>query len=248
VICKAFGAVALWILGYPDQARRQSREAIAMSRRLSPSSQAVAMHFSAMLHQLCRDAPLCAACAEDSHAIASEHGYSFWRAGATILGGWSLASSGAAEGVDRLRQGLREWEQIESVTYLTYFLGLLADVLFKQGLCDEAQGAVRQALQAVEQTNERMVEAELHRLQGDLSLPDARQAEPHYRKALAVAREQEAKSFELRAAMSLAQLHMRERQLEEAKRVLAPTLEWFTEGFDTADLIEARRMLGEISG
>src|SRR5262249_32064398 len=88
VICRAFGAVALWLLGYPDQARRHSDDALAMSRDLSPTSQAVALHFAAMLHQLGRDGPGALGWARAAGALAAEHGFSFWRAGGEVLGGW----------------------------------------------------------------------------------------------------------------------------------------------------------------
>ncbi|HEY8505236.1 MAG TPA: hypothetical protein VIL46_11685, partial [Gemmataceae bacterium] len=134
VICKSYGAVALWLLGYPEQAERQSDGAIAASRELSPSSQAVALHFAAMLHQLRRDGRRARACAEASSALAAEHGFSFWLAGGTVLGGWALAACGeAGDGTARLRQGLRDWVATGSLTYQTYYLGLLAEVLIGRG-------------------------------------------------------------------------------------------------------------------
>jgi len=208
VICKSFGAVALWLLGYPDQARAQSDEAISMSRRLSPSSRAVAMHFAAMLQQCCRDGSQARARAEASSAIAAEHRFSFWQAGAGVLGGWALAATGSPdEGLDRVRQGLRDWTATESVTYQTYYLGLLAEMLRARGQVVEARRCIEDALALVEQTGERLYEAELYRLKGELSLPaEEDQADDCFYRAVDVARRQEAKSLELRAAMSLARL------------------------------------------
>src|SRR5262249_30823035 len=110
IICKAYGAVALWLLGYPDQAKRQSAAAIAASRSLSPNSQAVALHFGAVLYQLLGDGRQTRAYAAASSAIAAEHGFSFWLAGAGVLAGWGLAASGEIdEGVRQLRKGLLDW-------------------------------------------------------------------------------------------------------------------------------------------
>src|SRR5262249_21364090 len=134
VACKAFGAVALWLSGYPDQARRQSAEAVRLSRELAqPSSQALALHFAAMLHQLCRDGKQAAESADACRTIADHHGYSFWRAGASVMSGWAQAACGdPAAGIEQLRQGLLSWKATGSATYQSYFLGLLAEVLVAQ--------------------------------------------------------------------------------------------------------------------
>src|SRR5262249_6421910 len=205
VICKAYGAVARWLLGYPDAAERHSEAAIAMSRELSPTSQAVALHFAAMLHQLRRHGPRTGACAEASAAIAVEHGFAFWLAGAGVMNGWALAAAGApAEGIDCLRRGLRDWQETGSVTYRTYYLGLLAEVLGGQGQVEESGRVLDEALALVRQTGETFYEAELHRLRGELLLRASggsgetiRRAEEDFRQALDVARRQGAKSLEL---------------------------------------------------
>jgi predicted ATPase/predicted Ser/Thr protein kinase len=249
VICKAFGAVALWLLGYPDQAERQSNVAIEMSRALSPTNQAVAQHFAAMVHQLRRDGPRVQQHAGLGHAIAVEHGFSFWRAGSAVLGGWAMAAGGVAEGLARLRQGLVEWAATGSVTYRTYYLGLLVEVLLEQGELQEARRVVEEALALVEQTGERLYESELHRLRGELHLygsaePSAlRQAEEDFRRALETARRDEARSLELRAAMNLAHLD----RAADRRKLLDEVVGRFTEGFQTADLIEARAVLDSLS-
>jgi predicted ATPase len=246
VICKAYGAVALWLLGYPDTAERESDAAIEMSRGLSPSSQAVALHFAAMLHQLRRDGPRTGACAAASMAIAADHGFSFWLAGGTVLAGWARAAGGAAdEGVDRLRRGLADWQATGSVTYRTYYLGLLAEALGWQGRTGEGVRVLDEALALVRQTDERLCEAELHRLRGELLLrgTEAAQAGEEFRLALEVARRSAAKSLELRAAMSLVRLGRRLGHPEEGQRLLAATLGGFTEGFETPDLQEAGGLL-----
>ncbi len=146
VICKAYGAVVLWLLGYPDAAERQSAEAIDMSRDLSPTSQAVALHFAAMVHQLRRDASRTRQSAEACAAIGNEHGLSFWRASGAVLSGWALAVGGQAEeGLARLRRGMSDWRATGSITYETYYLGLLAEVLADQQQVDESLALFDQA-------------------------------------------------------------------------------------------------------
>jgi predicted ATPase len=246
-ICKAYGAVALWLLGYPDTAERQSDAAIAMSRVLSPTSQAVALHFAAMLHQLRRAGPRAGACAGASAAVAGEHGFSFWLAGSAVLGGWAQAAAGAVdEGVERLRRGLADWQATGSVTYRTYYLGLLAEGLGWQGRIDEGVRVLDEALALVRETGEGLCEAELYRLRGELLLRAAGavpRAEEDFRRALDVARRSRAKSLELRAAMSLVRLGQRLGESEADRRLLAETLGWFTEGFQTPDLREAKALV-----
>jgi adenylate cyclase len=241
IMCQAYGEVALWLLGYPEQALWQSEAAIRRSRGLSPSSQAIALHFAAMLYQLCRNGARAKACAEQSMAIASEHGFSFWRAGGRVLYGWALAACGEVEeGARELRQGLRDWRATESVTYETYYLGLLADVLREQGKYDEGRRVVDEALDLARRTGEGLYEAELHRMRGELCLPERpEEAEQHFHQALQVARRQHAKSLELRAAASLARL----KPTADAKQALADIYTRFNEGFLTPDLQEAKSLL-----
>ncbi len=241
IMCQSYGEVALWLLGYPEQALWQSEAAIRRSRGLSPSSQAIALHFAAMLHQLCRNGPRAKACAEASIAIAAEHGFSFWRAGGHVLYGWSLAACGQADqGIRLLRQGLHDWRATESVTYETYYLGLLADVLREQGQFEEGRRVVDEALVLARRTGEGLYEPELHRLRGELCLPDhGDEAEQCFRQALALARRQEAMFLELRAAMSLARL----RKGSETEQILAEVYARFTEGLQTPDLQDAKLLL-----
>jgi predicted ATPase len=254
VICKAYGAVALWLLGYPDAAERQSAAAIQMSRELAPVNQCVALHFAAMLQQMRRDGPRTRAHAEASGTIAAEHGFSFWLAGAAVLGGWAVAAAGAAdEGIRRLRQGLLDWQATGSVTYRTYYLGLLAEVLGEQGEVVQSQGVLEEALALAQQTREGLWEPELYRLRGELWLRGSSEpvragqgAEDDFRQALAVARRQQAKSLELRAVQSLSRLYQQQGRPAEAKTLLAETYGWFTEGFATRDLEEARGLLEQL--
>jgi predicted ATPase len=248
IACRAFGAVALWLLGYPDEAVWQSETAVRRSQGLSPASQALALHFAAMLHQLRRDAPRARACAEASAGLGAEHGLSFWQAGGTVLGGWAVALGGAAdEGLTLLRRGLRDWHATGSITYQTYFLGLLAEALLGRGpgAAEEARAVVEDALALARQTGEWLYEAELYRLRGELALEAAAlaRAEEDLGRALDVARRQEARSLELRAAASLYRLDHRLGRPEQGRDRLAEVYGRFTEGFATPDLREARGLI-----
>jgi predicted ATPase/DNA-binding winged helix-turn-helix (wHTH) protein len=251
VACRAFGAVALWLLGYPDRALAVSREAATRAHELAqPSSQALALHFAAMVRQCRREAAGARACAELALAIAADQGMSFWKAGGAVLRGWAVAEGGnPVEGVTLLRQGLDAWQATGSVTYRTYFLALLAEALAWAGRAADGLVLLDEGLALVEETSERLFEAELHRLRGELLRPSApAEAEASFRQAVAVARRQGAKSLELRAAVSLAR-HSQDRTRRAAgRRALAETVGWFAEGFDTRDLQEAKALLEEAGG
>jgi predicted ATPase len=243
--------VALWLLGYPDQAERHSREAVALGGKLGqPSTLALALHFAAMLRQYRREVPAVRGSAEATTAIATEHGLSFWRACGQVMRGWALAGQGApGAGIAQLRQGLTAWKAAGSETYRTYFLALLAEALGQEGQIEEGLGVLAEALAQMLRTDEGLHGAELHRLQGEFLLRrgaaegTCREAEACFRRALTTARRQQAKSLELRAAMSLTRLYQQQGRPAEARPVLAECYGWFTEGFDTPDLQEAKALL-----
>jgi adenylate cyclase len=254
VACKAFGGVAFWLLGYPDQAARKSREAVALGNRLSqPSSLALALHFAALLHQCRREPRAVLACADQTVAVSAEHSLSFWHAGGTVMRGWALSECGSGpEGLAVLRQGMDAWLAAGSLTYQTYYLALLAEVLAREGKAQEALKALDDALALAERTGERFFQAELHRLRGALRIQVAdpgglTQAEACFRDAIAVARRQDARSLELRAVTSLGNLYRQQGRQAEARPLLAEAYGWFTEGFDTPDLQEARALLEQLS-
>jgi predicted ATPase len=253
--CLAFGAVALWLLGYPDQAVQRSREAVALGRELGqPSTLALALYFAAVLRQYRREGPAAQGSAEATTAIATEHGLSFWRAGGLVLRGWALAEQGAGtSGLAQLRQGLTAWTATGGETQRTYFLALSAEALGRGGQIEEALGVLAEALALMHSTKEGFHGAELHRLQGEFLLRHeaaegaCREAEACFRQALTIARRQQAKSLELRAAMSLTRLYQKQGRQAEARPVLAECHDWFTEGLDTLDLREAKALLEQVS-
>jgi len=249
VACRSFGAVALWLLGYPDQAMRTCREALRLSHELlQPSSQALALHFAAMLHQCRRDGEAALNCAELSLTIAAERGQSFWMAGATVMRGWAMAHLGnAIEGIAQMRQGLESWRSTGSLTYCTYYLALLAEAIGRNGDASEALDQIDQALELVEQTSERLFEAELYRLRGELLLAQSKRTEAieDLHTAASVAEQQNAKSLELRALTSLARVKQAARARREIESRLADTVAWFTEGLDTIEWRAAKQNLAK---
>jgi predicted ATPase len=249
VHCLSFGAWALWYLGYPDQALRRIHDALTLAQELShPFSLAFALAFAAWLHQLRREAQAVQEQAVAIIALSTDQGFLFWVAWGTILRGWALAEQGqSVEGIAQMRQGIAAWRATGAELQRPYYLALLAEAHGKAGQADEGLRVLAEALTAMHTTGERQHEAELYRLKGELLLkqdvPDAQEAERCLRQAVDVARQQQAKSFELRAAMSLSRLWQRQGKRQEAYDLLAPIYGWFTEGFDTADLQEAKTLL-----
>ena len=184
-------------------------------------------------------------------ALATEHGIPYWLAWGGILGGWALTEQGQAdEGISCQRQGIAAYAATGAKLAWPYFLAMLAEAHGKAGQAEEGLTALAEALATVEKTEERFWEAELHRLKGELLsvAPDNRsQAEACFHQALDISRRQRAKSLELRAAMSLGRLWQEQGKPEQARKMLAGVYRWFTEGFDTRDLTEARLLLKELA-
>jgi predicted ATPase len=249
----AIGAVALWLLGFPDQAAEDSRQAIALGRELGqPNTLALALHFGAILRQYRRETPGVRENAEATTAIAIEHGFTFWHAASQIMHGWVEVEQGAgASGVAHLREGLGAYAATGGATYRTYFLALLAEALGREGQYEEGLAVLAEAQEQADATGEGFHRAELHRLQGELlrrqpAASSDREAEVCFRQALDMARRQEVRSLELRAAMSLTRLCHKQGRQAEARPLLAACYGWFTEGFDTPDLQEAKVLLDQI--
>jgi predicted ATPase/DNA-binding winged helix-turn-helix (wHTH) protein len=260
VLCRSYGALTLWFLGYPGQAAQRVHEGLTLARELGhPFSVAHALSVVASLHSLRRESPLARERAEAARVMAREHGFPFFASWARILQGWALAEQGAvAEGMAQLRDGLTAYRAIGAALGCPHFLGLLAQACGRAGQTGQGFVILEEALTTAHHTGERLYEAELYRLRGELLLQVAGRdgAQPAsarteaircWRRALDIARRQQAKSLELRAAMSLALLWQQQGQRVEAHDLLAPIYGWFTEGFDTADLQEARALLEELS-
>jgi predicted ATPase len=265
VILLGYMAWSLWVLGYPAQALRQSQTALTLARESAHAYGLVfALSFAASVHWFRRETQLAHACTAAALSLARQQEFPLSAAGGTILQGWALVEQGhVTAGLVQMRQGLAAWHATQTETQRPYWLALLAAAYGTAGQATEGLGALAEALTLVAHTGERWWEAELYRLQGELSLqsrvqspesrlstppaarriPYSEEAEACFQQALAVARRQQAKSLELRAAMSLARLRQRQGKGIEARALLAPIYGWFTEGFDTADLQEAKALL-----
>ena len=184
-------------------------------------------------------------------ALADEKGAVLWKAGGMILQGCVLALTGkAAEAVQMITSGITAWRSTGATLCLPLYLSNLARAYAEIGQFDDAWRCIGEAMTAIETTKERWYEAEANRMAGEIALmssePDAAKAEAYFERALAVARQQQAKSWELRASMSLARLWRDQGKVQQARDLLAPVYGWFTEGFDTRDLKEAKALLDEI--
>jgi class 3 adenylate cyclase/predicted ATPase len=267
VISMSFEIWVLWLLGYPDQALGKSRQALALAQELShPLSLALALNFAAWLHQLRGEEQAAQERIANAITLSSDQGLPNWLAQSTIMRGWQLAEQGQVEvGITEIRRGLDNYRSTGAMLTVTYFLALLAEAYGKMRRAREGLTVLADALAMVSSSGERFYEAELHRLQGKLTLqlncqcssdrgaqstiPHAEavaQADTCFRRAIEVASGQEAKSLELRAVMSLCRLHRQPGQKTEALHMLADIYNWFTEGFDTADLKEAKALLDQL--
>ena len=252
VCCRQQAAQCLWLLGYPEQAMASMQEALALAQQLAhPMSLTLALYWAAMLHHLRREAPLTQARTEAAMTIATDQGFPQELARATPLRGWALATSGhGEEGRAQIHLGLATYQATGTTGDRPYHLALLAEVSAQVGQTTEGLEVLAEALATLTRSRVRWWEAELYRLRGAVLLQGTvvqpGEAEACFHQALAVARRQQAKSLELRAAMSLSRLWMRQGKRGAARELLAPIYGWFTEGFDTADLQEAKVLLDEL--
>jgi predicted ATPase len=251
---QCFAALTLWFLGYPDQAVASAQEAVRLTQELAHLySLATALNLTAWLHQCRRESTLTQERTEAVLALATEHGLAQRWASSTVLLGWTLVEQGREEeGIAQMRQGLAAWQVTASQTWRPYYLALLAEACAKVGQVEEGLIVLAEVLAIIDQTGERLYEAEVYRLKGEFLLrqaaspASATEAEACFQQAMATARCQQAKSLELRAATSLSRLWQRQGKRAEALALLAPVYGWFTEGFDTADLQEAKALLEEL--
>jgi predicted ATPase len=213
-----------------------------------PFSLALALYFAAWLYYFRREVYAAQEQAEAAVTLSSQQGFPFWLAAGTILGGWVLAEQGQEEeGIEQMRQGLAAYQATGAEQKQPYFLALLAEAYGKVAQTQAGLTMLAEALALVDKTGERWWEAELYRLKGELllALSKENQAEVEacFRQAIDIAHHQSAKSLELRAVMSLSRLWQKQGKQEEARQMLAEVYGWFTEGFDTADLKEAKLLL-----
>jgi tetratricopeptide (TPR) repeat protein len=251
VISSCMAATARWILGYPDQARRGMRQSLDWAEELNhPYSRSVAGIVSTFFYTLLGDLMETRSAAERTIQVATKYEFPFFLAFGTVYQGRTKVIQGFIdEGLEEMRRGF----DLFSIKTEAWWYFSLVDICMDAGLFDRSQEALTVAFKAVERSNDRLVEAELYRLKGELVRRDEasaqgdRQAEALFRESLAVARAQEAKSWELRATTSLARLWRDQGKRVEAHDLLAPVYDWFTEGFDTPDLKDAKALLDELA-
>jgi class 3 adenylate cyclase/DNA-binding winged helix-turn-helix (wHTH) protein/predicted ATPase len=261
VTCLCYLAWTLWLLGYPDQALHRICEALALARESSYAySLTVALHYAAVLRLARREARLAQEMAEETIELSRMHGFAQWEALGIFMRGGALVEQGLVEeGLDQLRQAQAASRAMGKELAQTHFFVRLAKACLQGKRVEEGLQVLTEALQFIHESGERYLEAEVYRLKGALLLQQniksnralvisqpasiLAEAENSFRHALAVARLQQAKSLELRAARSLSRLWQAQGKRAEAYELLVPIYGWFTEGCDTADLQEAKALL-----
>jgi class 3 adenylate cyclase/predicted ATPase len=252
VAALSYRSWALWVLGYPDAALRDADDALNKAREIGQAASLMyALTHATISYTLCGNHAAVAAQAQELVALAEEKG-AFWKALGMMRRGSALALTGrASEATEMFIAGITAYRSTGATDFIPLFLPQLARAHAEVGQFEEAWHCIREAMTAVETTKQTWYEAEIHRTTGEIALmspePDAAKAEAHFERALAVARQQQAKSWELRAAMSMARFWRDQGKQDQARELLAPIYGWFTEGFDTLDLKEAKVLLEKLA-
>jgi class 3 adenylate cyclase/predicted ATPase len=251
--CYLFDAFVLWILGYPDQALRRSEEALAMASELPNIANLInTLAFAATVHVLRRDLSAARRQAKTTMEMSVEQRHSFYLGHGSVLHGWAQAAQDQVEdGIAEIEQGIATFRATGAQTWIPHFLGLQAETYARAERIDDGLASVAEALALADETEQHCWQAELSRIKGDLLLAQSSsnqaEAERQYLRSLDIARGQQAKSWDLRAATSLARLWRDRGKPAEARELLEPVYDWFTEGFDTADLKNAKALLEELA-
>jgi predicted ATPase len=247
-----FRSWATWLLGYPEAALADADHALGEARETG--------HVASLMHTLghvpftfceCGSRTKAKLVVDELAALADEKGTVLWKALAMMNQGWLFALAGkAAHAVHNITSGLSAWQSTGARVWIPFYLSLVTEAYAAIGQFDDAWRCIGEATTAIQTTKEKWCEAEVHRVAGEIALmspePDATKAQAYFERALAVARQQQAKSWELRASMSLARLWRSQGKVQQASELLAPVYGWFTEGFDTLDLKEAKALLEEL--
>jgi predicted ATPase/DNA-binding SARP family transcriptional activator len=244
-------AMVLWLLGYPDQGLAQIEETVTLAEALAHSyTLAGNLGWAAWLHQVRREPRLTQTQAVQAIALSREQGFRYVVARNMVLEGWAMAQQGQVEaGIARMQEAFAARQSMDAHLHQPALLALLAEAYALAGQPAQGLHALDEALYQAEMTSERCWDAELYRLQGELLRQqglDTQMVEFSLSRGLAIARQQEAKSLELRLAMSLARLWQEHDKHRQAYDLLAAVYGWFTEGFETSDLVEAKALLAEL--
>jgi predicted ATPase len=244
-------AQALWLLGYPVAATADTNIALKFAREIGLAvSLMFALSVTSDTHVMSGNYEAAKARDDELLVLAEEKGAPFWKALGMMNQGALFAMIGkTSDAVRAITLGISTYRSTGSTLYMPWYSSILARAYAELGQVDDAWRCVAEAMTAVETTKERWCEAEIHRMAGEIALMqlDAPKAQSFFEQALAVARQQQAKSWELRAAMSLARLWRDQGKPQQARELLAPVYGWFTEGFDTRDLKEAKVLLDELA-
>ena len=249
----SFRSACLWILGYPAASRNDSERAVKNARETGQATTLMyALWFAGDSHMVCGNYAAANAQVDELIALADERGTPYWKALGTAIRGWLFAVTGkASDAVWAITSGITSLRSTGATLYEPRHLSFLAMAYAELGQLDDAWRCIDDAIEKVERSKEKWGEAEVHRIAGEIALkslaPDPEKGEAYFDRALAVARQQQAKSWELRAAMSMARLWRDQGKRDEARELLAPVYGWFTEGFDTRDLKEAKVLLEELA-
>jgi DNA-binding winged helix-turn-helix (wHTH) protein/predicted ATPase len=251
VAAHLYAGNTLWQLGFPDQARRHSDQAVHAAREYEiPAGLARALWFSATAYLMCGDAVRVRDMAAELASLCAQHGLPLWQAGAAVLDGWAAARLGDLPGgLDRVRRGAAAWQRVTPARF-GFYSRLIAELRLAAGDTAAGLAEVRSALDQVHRTGQAQSEPELLRLQGELLLAgpgNTGAAERSLRRAVRVADQRRARGFQLRAATSLARLWHAQGRTRQACELLGGMYGWFGEGHDTADLIAARTLLDQFS-
>ena len=245
-------SLAFWLLGYPSAAGAKGTQALSEAREADHAPTLMfALDNTALTQLLCGDEATTRKLVEEGVKLAEEKGAPLWRAEALIIRGCILVLTGKAESAPEIiSSGLKDWRSTGATLFTPLFLSFLAEAYANIGLFENAERAISEALEVVRSSKEFWYEAEVYRVAGEIKRKsperDRAKAEADFERALAVARQQHAKSWELRAAMSMARLWRDQGKRDEARNLLAPVYGWFTEGFDTLDLKEVKDLLNDL--
>ena len=253
VAALSYRSIALWMLGHPEAALADATEAVGNAREIGHAATLIyALTVTSLCHALCGDYAAASAQLDEAVARADETGASFWKATGMVLKGCALADTGkASDAVGMISSALTGFRSTGATVWVPSYLSYLARAYMELGRFEDASRCVDEAVTLIGTSKESWYEPEAHRVAGEIALlspvPDPTKAEAHFNRALTIAREQQAKSWELRAAISVARLRRDQGKLDEARDLLAPVYSWFTEGFDTLDLKEAKTLLGSLT-
>jgi predicted ATPase len=246
-----YRSLALWMLGYPMAALADAEQAIGNAREIGQAATLMyALGVASFTPSFCGSYAPAKTLLDELVPLAEEKGASWWKAFGMMGQGWLLALTGkASDAAPLITSGITIFRSTGATNWIPTYLSHLAMAYSELGQLDEAWRCIGEAMTAIETTGERWFEAEVDRIGGEIALksptPDAAKAEAYFERALSVARKQQAKSWELRAAISMARLWRDQGKPQKARELLAPVYGWFTEGFDTLDLKEAKALLGE---